>query len=125
MKKLVGSLLFLSMTAGVVSTGAAFAQDSGGAVVGKQAGIKMAQDQCKTAWSKANPANKPKISAGQAQPFIADVKAANTNSDGAIDQAEFTAACDKGLMKDPATANMGSSSGTEGAAGAPPKPAAQ
>lgn len=126
MMRLVGTLFALSMAA----AGAAFAQEAppqnkgGEAVVGKQQGMKMAQAQCQTLWSKANPANKPKISAGQAQPFIADVMAANSNKDGAIDQKEFMAACDNGLMKDPATANTGSSSGTEGAAG-PAKPASE
>ncbi len=86
-------------------------------------GVKVAQDQCKALWGKANPANKPKISAGQAQPFISDVKAANPDGDGTIEQNEFMAACDKGLIKSSAvsgSSSTGSSSGAEGAA-APPK----
>lgn len=92
-------------------------------MIGKQEGIKLAKAECEVTWAKANPGNKDKISAGRASPFIADIKAANTNSDGWIDQSEFLAACDKGLMKDPASASTGSSAGTSGAGpAAPPAP---
>jgi hypothetical protein len=111
MNRLVGSLIFLS----IASVGAA-AQEQGAVTIGKQKGVKLAQAECQAAWAKANPGKKEKISAGQAIPFIADIKAANGNSDGFIDQAEFTAACDKGLMKDHSSASTGSSSGTAGAA---------
>jgi hypothetical protein len=129
MKKLIGSLLFLSMT-----TVGAFAQESGEAKLGKVEGMKLAKAECEAAWKKANPTNKPKISAGQANPFIADLKAANTNGDGAIDQSEFQAACDKGLMRSAmkappsggaaGSASTGSGAGTEGAgaAGGAPSP---
>jgi hypothetical protein len=110
MQRVIGVLLFLSFT-----TTAALAQEQGGAVIGKQQGVKLAQAECQAAWEKANPGKKDKISAGQAQPFIADMMAANTNKDGSIDQSEFMAACDKGLMKAPGSATTGSSSGAEGA----------
>jgi hypothetical protein len=119
MVRLIGSLLLVCGTAA-----GAMAED-GSVTVGKAKGVKVAQDQCQTLWAKANPAKKPKISAGQAQPFIADVMAANTNGDAAIDQAEFMAACDKGLIKESASAgggnaSTGSSSGAEGAGPANP-----
>lgn len=124
MRRVLGSLLFLSVTAFGAFAQEAPAQNKGGeAVLGAEQGVKVAQDQCQTLWSKANPAKKPKISAGQAQPFISDVKAANPDGDGTIEQNEFMAACDKGLIKSSAvsgSSSTGSSSGAEGAAG-PPK----
>ncbi len=124
--RLIASLLGLSMM-----TACAFAQAEtkaeGSVTVGKPAGVKVAKAECQALWTKANPAKKPKISAGQALPFIADVKGANSNGDAAIDQNEFMAACDKGLMKDQAnsggSASTGSSPGTEGAG--PAQPAGQ
>ncbi len=116
MKRLIGSLAVLSLTA--FGAMAQEAKQEGAVVVGKQAGVKVDQEQCKALWTKANPTNKPKISAGQAQPFISDVMAANTNKDGAIDQKEFMAACDKGIMKDQANANSGGSANTGAGTGA-------
>lgn len=124
MRTLASSLLVLSLTA---AAALAQADKQGGSVeVGKATGVKLAKEECQAAWTKANPGNKPKITAGQASPFIADVVGANTNKDGAIDQDEFMAACDKGLMKDQASAGNGSAStgagsGTEGAGPAAPK----
>lgn len=134
MKRVIGSLLFLSLaSAGAIAQDAG-AQDKGGeAVIGKQQGVKMEKADCDAAWAKANPSKKDKISAGQAQPFISDLMSANSNGDGAIDQSEFAAACDKRLMKSamkapaPGSATTGGSTGTEGsgptATPTPPKPA--
>lgn len=123
MKRLIGTLLFLSVTTAGAMAQQAPAQNKGGeVVVGTEQGVKVAQDQCKTLWGRANPANKPKISAGQAQPFISDVKAANPDGDGTIEQNEFMAACDKGLIKSSAVSggsSTGSSSGAEGSAAQP------
>jgi hypothetical protein len=110
MSRVLGSILLLS-----VAAGSAFAQSEGSVQVGKPPqGVKLAKAECEALWTKANPTKKPKISAGQAQPFITDIKAANANSDAAIDQSEFLAACDKGLMKDQ-SASTGAGSGTDGA----------
>lgn len=120
MKRVIGTLMFLSL-----ASAGALAQAEGGVKIGKQQGVKLAQAECQAAWEKANPGKKEKISAGQAQPFIADVVAANSNKDGTIDQSEFMAACDKGLMKAPGSATTGSSSGTEGVGPAAAPPAGQ
>jgi hypothetical protein len=117
MSCLIGSLAVLSVAGG------AFAQTEGSVTVGKPAaGVKLAQDQCQALWTKANPTNAPKISSGQAQPFITDIKAVNANSDGSIDQAEFKAACDKGLIKSASSgggsASSGSGAGTSGSGAA-------
>lgn len=127
--RVLASLMILSMTAA-----GAFAEPEksaeGSVKIGKPAGVKLAKAECEAAWKKANPSNKPTIGAGQAIAFVADVKAANTNGDAGIDQSEFMAACDKGLMKDANAASTGSAStgagaGTEGAGpAAPPAPSA-
>ena len=110
MSRVLGSILLVSLAAG-----SAFAQSEGSVTVGKApAGVKLAKAECEALWTKANPSKKPKISAGQAGPFITDLKSANANGDGAIDQSEFMAACDTGLIKDQ-SASTGAGSGTEGA----------
>lgn len=114
MSRVLGSMLILSLAAG--SAWAQAEKSEGAVTVGKApAGVKLAKAECEALWTKANPSKKPKISAGQAVPFISDLKAANANADAAIDQSEFLAACDKGLIKDQ-SASTGAGSGTEGAA---------
>ena len=127
--RVLASLMILSMTAA-----GAFAQAEksaeGSVKIGKPAGVKLAKAECEAAWKKANPSNKPTIGPGQAIPFVVDAKAVNSNGDAGIDQKEFLAASDKGLMKDANAASTGSAStgagaGTEGAgSAAPPAPAA-
>jgi hypothetical protein len=114
MKRVIGCIMFVSL-----ASAGALAQE-GGVVIGKQKGVKLAQAECQAAWTKANPSKKDKISAGQAQPYIADVIAANSNGDGSIDQSEFMAACDKGLMKPNGSAATGGSTGAEGTGSAGP-----
>ena len=57
-----------------------------------------AQADCEAAWKKANPTNAATITEAQAQPYVADVKAANPDNDGTLDKTEFTKACDSGLV---------------------------
>ena len=54
---------------------------------------------CEAAWTKANPSNAATITEAQAQQYVADVKAANPDNDGTLDKAEFTKACDSGLVQ--------------------------
>lgn len=127
--RVLASLMILSLTAGGALAQAEKSAE-GSVKIGKPAGVKLAKAECEAAWKKANPSNKPTIGAGQAIPFVVDVKAANSNGDAGIDQKEFLAACDKGLMKDANAASTGSAStgagaGTEGTgSAAPPAPAA-
>lgn len=127
--RVLASFMILSLTAGGALAQAEKSAE-GSVKIGKPAGVKLAKAECEAAWKKANPANKPTIGPGQAIPFVVDVKAANSNGDTGIDQSEFMAACDKGLMKDANAASTGSAStgagaGTEGAGStAPPAPAA-
>jgi hypothetical protein len=79
---------------------------------------KMSQAECTAAWTKLDAAKSGNVSQAQAQGTVTDFKAADTNGDGKLTQAEFTAACNKGLV----TAT-GPSTGSRGMTGtdAPPK----
>ena len=127
--RVLASVMVIALTPAVALAEADKAAE-GSVKIGKPAGVKLAKAECEAAWKKANPSNKPTIGAGQAIPFVVDVKAANSNGDAGIDQIEFLAACDKGLMKDANAASTGGAStgagaGTEGAGpAAAPAPAA-
>jgi hypothetical protein len=60
------------------------------------AGTKMSQADCTALWKQANPNNAPTITMTEAQPYVADFKAADPDNDGTLDQNEFLQACDKG-----------------------------
>ena len=62
------------------------------------AGGSSGSAECDAAWAKANPTNEETITEAQAQQYVADVKAANPDNDGTLDKAEFTKACDSGLV---------------------------
>jgi hypothetical protein len=64
----------------------------------KSGAAKMSQAECTAAWTKLDAAKSGNVSQAQAQGIVTDFKAADTNSDGKLTQAEFTAACDKGLV---------------------------
>ena len=66
------------------------AGDTAGEAVG------MSKADCEAVWMQANPSNAPTITMTQAQPYVADFKSADPDSDGTLDQNEFLQACDKG-----------------------------
>ena len=75
---------------------------------------KMSTSDCTAAWGRLNTASAAnKVSQAQAQGVVTDFKAADTNNDGQLSQAEFTAACDKGLV----TASGAAGSGGRGMTG--------
>jgi hypothetical protein len=75
----------------------------------KSGTAKMSQADCTAAWTKLDAAKTGSVSQSQAQNVVADFKAADTNNDAKLSQAEFTAACDKGLVA--------ASAGTDGSGG--------
>ena len=93
----------------------------------KSGTTKMSQAECTAAWSKLDTAKSGSVSQSQAQGVVKDFKAADTNNDGKLSQAEFMAACDKGLVTASATGSGGrgltgtesGSSTTPGASTAP------
>jgi hypothetical protein len=77
---------------------------------------KMSQAECTAAWTKLDASKSGNVSQSQAEGVVTDFKAADTNSDGKLTQAEFSAACDKGLV----TASAGT--GGRGMTGSEPTP---
>src|SRR5262245_44856787 len=56
------------------------------------------EHECQQVWSQAVPSGDA-LPQANAAPFIVNFKQADGNQDGAISQAEFDAACAKGLVK--------------------------
>jgi hypothetical protein len=77
---------------------------------------KMSRADCTAAWTKLDTPKTGSVSESQAQGVVTDFKAADTNSDGKLTQAEFSAACDKGLV----SASAGTGSGGRGMTGSEP-----
>ena len=82
----------------------AFAQTT---TVPKTSSTKMSQADCTAAWTKLDASKTGSVTQTQAQGVVTDFKAADTNNDGKLTQAEFTAACDKGLVTASASAGSG------------------
>ena len=79
----------------------------------KSGATKMSHADCTAAWTKLDPSKAASVSQSQAQGVVTDFKAADANKDGKLTQAEFMAACDKGLV----TASAASGSGGRGMTG--------
>lgn len=79
------------------------------------AGQKLSQAECDALWMQANPSNAATINETQAMGYVTDFKAANPDNDGTIDKAEFTKACNNGLVS--GSASSGAGTGSSGAAG--------
>jgi hypothetical protein len=82
----------------------------------KSGTTKMSQAECTAAWSKLDASKTGSVSQNQAQGVVTDFKAADANNDGKLTQAEFMAACDKGLV----TASSGTGSAGRGMTGSEP-----
>ena len=90
--KIAGSILAAAIVALAVP---ALAQTTPGSGAAK---AKMSAAECTAAWSKLDAAKSGSVTQAQAQGTVTDFKAADTNGDGKLAQAEFTAACNKGLV---------------------------
>lgn len=98
------------MTRYLVATSAIALMTATGALA---AGQKLSQAECDALWMQANPSNAATIDETQAKGYVTDFKAANPDNDGTIDKAEFTKACNKGLVS--GSASSGAGSGASGA----------
>ncbi len=76
------------------------------------AGMQMSQSECTSLWQKANSSNAAGLTESQSSQYVSDFKAANPDGDTTIDQAEWMAACNKGLVK--SSSSTGTSSGSSG-----------
>jgi len=104
-----------AFAAAAIGIGAAYAADSpsssGSSSSSSSTAVKMSQSECTSLWQKAN-GSTAGLTEAQAKPYISDFKAANPDGDATIDQSEFLAACNKGLVQN--SASTGASSGTSG-----------
>ncbi len=76
------------------------------------ANVKLSKADCQGIWSKADAAQANSLSMTQAQPYVTNFKAVDTNADSKISGEEFLAGCEKGLAHD--SASTGASSGSSG-----------
>ena len=60
--------------------------------------VAVLADKCNSAWSMASP-NGDTIAKGATTPFVLNFTMVDSNSDGAINQAEFGKACSAGLVQ--------------------------
>ena len=72
--------------------------------------IKLSVAQCTALWNKLDASKSGSVTQAAASSHVADFKSVDTNNDGKLSQAEFTAGCNKGLVHD--TASSGAASGT-------------
>lgn len=112
-----GAIVLLSATTASAQTSGSSGTTSGssGATTGAQ---QLTQAECQAVWSKAGGATATGgLSSSEAQAYVSSFTAADTNKDGKLSNAEFTAACQKGLVHDSATTGAGSGSSTPGSSG--------
>lgn len=73
--------------------------------------VKLSQSECTNLWQKAG-GSAAGLTASQSSGFVSEFKAANLNGDTTIDQAEWMAACKKGLVS--SSSSSGASTGDSG-----------
>jgi sporulation protein YlmC with PRC-barrel domain len=96
MTKWFGSVAVL---VGVLASGATHAQT----VTSPSSGMKLSDAQCEVVWARIAKVVATRISPAEAQGTVTDFKAADTDNDNAVTQAEFLIACNKGLVNASAT----------------------
>lgn len=101
------------------ATTAAVAQTSNADNPAGAAPVKLSQSECTNLWQQANPSSAAGVTQSQAAPYVSNFKAANPDGDATIDQNEWLAACNKGLVK--SASSSGSSSGSSGSGAMKPK----
>ncbi|OYW53202.1 MAG: hypothetical protein B7Y80_19460 [Hyphomicrobium sp. 32-62-53] len=94
------------------ATSGAFAQTTSPANPSPAGGVKLSQSECTNVWQRANPSGAASLTQAQAAPYVSDFKAANPDGDNTIDQNEWMAACNKGLVR--SSSGSGSSTGSSG-----------
>jgi hypothetical protein len=79
----------------------------------EQGAVKLSAAECASLWNQASPDGSP-ITESQAAAYVTDFKAANPDGDKTLEKAEFSKACNNGLVK--GGASSGASSGESGTA---------
>jgi len=80
---------------------------------------KMSQAECAALWNRVDSSKTGSISETQAQAYVTDFKAVDTNGDKKLSQSEFQAGCDKGLVHSSASTGAGTGSMAPGGTTAP------
>ena len=95
------------LLAGLLSSAAAFGTFAQAADPGT---MKLSAAECASLWNQASPDGGP-ITQQQASAYVTDFKAANPDGDTTIEKAEFTKACNNGLVKSGASSGAGTGEG--------------
>lgn len=85
---------------------------SSGVIAAETAAVPKAE--CATLWSKATQGGKTKLNEAEAAPYLKDFKAANPDGDTTIEETEWLAACDKGMIHAAMPASAPATTGTVG-----------
>lgn len=105
---------------------------AGNAGSGASAGVagksdmKMTKADCDVMWKQADSSSSGSLSASQAQSYVGDFKAIDSDADGKLSSAEFLKGCESGSLKSGAStgANPGASgSSTSGSSSSTSDPA--
>ncbi len=105
----------------IVASGLALALGIGSAIAqtstttpsaGAASGMHMTQSQCDQLWQRADSAKSGSLTQSQAGAYVSDFSQVDTNKDSKLTQAEFSSACQRGMVHDAAT--TGGSTGTTG-----------
>jgi hypothetical protein len=103
--------------------GGAFAQTSTspstspGASSSSSGSMQMSSAQCESLWNQVagSSGSSGSLTQSQAQPYVTNFSAVDTNNDGKIEHNEWSAACSKGLIH--SSASTGAGTGTTGTTG--------
>ena len=71
-------------------------------------GTKLSQAECQNLWNQADSAQSGSLSTSQAQPYVTNFKAVDTNADSKLSSSEFLAGCQKGLVHSSSSSGAGS-----------------
>ena len=99
--------LIAAIAGGCIMASPAFAQSNS-----PSGATKLSQSECTNLWQQANKSGAAGLTQFQAAAYVSDFKAANPDGDTTIDQNEWLAACNKGLVH--SSSSTGTSSGASG-----------
>jgi hypothetical protein len=109
------TILIATVATVALSLGAAHAQNAPAA---KPGSMQLSQSECTALWQQAG-GGTAGLTEAQAKPYVQEFKSVNPDGDTSIDQTEWMAACNKGLVH--SSSNSGASTGTSGSSTSPSK----
>lgn len=94
------SSLAVAAVFGALCASSAMAQTKSPTTSPSTPAMKLSDSQCTTLWDKIDTSKSGSVTQAQAQSYVTDFKAVDTNSDGKLSKAEFTTGCGKGAVHD-------------------------